>query len=495
VVQCFPPLLKNAGGVSKRYLSLCRALIDGLGWHVSLLTQADVTCSHEPEVDRWLQTGSLEFLPAYGGRVTSSTDGVAFFLDLASGHNVSKMARKLMSGQYDAVFTDDALWRVVLLLLARGLGVPVVATTHTDITHMQSYQLWLVRLVWKMHMLSTRCAAVHAATSRVFGEQLQRLYGVPIGGVWPPCLWSPAFRKEPNAFAEEAQAQRALWLQMLRDQGSEPKAIMLHAGRWSAEKRIHLLFEAVPADCALVIVGDGTSEYADLVDSAGKASNRRNVLPLRKMLSAHELRVAYQAADLFLTASDFESLGFTVIESWCSGTPVAIQPAQGHLEFVKDGVNSWFVNYDDQAKARATLESIVAVGLDKASLHDNIPEFAPMGKKFRTSDYAQDLDDEIIAPALAQGAVMQSGGVSEYTKRLFSLVGCFGVWLSLWIFTRIAYTTVQDPKFELLGRPGSASDSTPCNLTPVDTLPPKKQGHVNDSRAEPSFDVEPLLSA
>ena len=43
VVQAFPPLLKNAGGVAKRYITLCRALIDQLGWRVTLLTPVDVT--------------------------------------------------------------------------------------------------------------------------------------------------------------------------------------------------------------------------------------------------------------------------------------------------------------------------------------------------------------------------------------------------------------------------------------------------------------------
>ena len=37
VVQAFPPLLKNAGGVAKRYLTLCRAMIDGLGWTVTIM--------------------------------------------------------------------------------------------------------------------------------------------------------------------------------------------------------------------------------------------------------------------------------------------------------------------------------------------------------------------------------------------------------------------------------------------------------------------------
>ena len=37
-----------------------------------------------------------------------------------------------------------------------------------------------------------------------------------------------------------------------------------------------------------------------------------------------------------------------------------MQPAQGHLEFVEDGANSWFVDYDRPDDARAVLARIVS---------------------------------------------------------------------------------------------------------------------------------------
>lgn len=116
-----------------------------------------------------------------------------------------------------------------------------------------------------------------------------------------------------------------------------PTAILLFAGRWSDEKRIHLLLDVVPDGAALVIVGDGTSDYAREIAEAGPPANRPHVLPLRKMLNGGELRLAYAAADLFCSASNFETLGNTLIEAWCSGTPCAVQPEQGHKEFVRDG--------------------------------------------------------------------------------------------------------------------------------------------------------------
>jgi len=40
----------QAGGVAKDYLALCRALIDGLGWEVTLFTPVNIKESGEEDV-------------------------------------------------------------------------------------------------------------------------------------------------------------------------------------------------------------------------------------------------------------------------------------------------------------------------------------------------------------------------------------------------------------------------------------------------------------
>ncbi|CAE7383913.1 SQD2 [Symbiodinium microadriaticum] len=460
VVQCFPPLLKNAGGVSKRYFTLCRALIDGLGWQVTLMTPVDCTRSSEKDIKRWIAEGKLVHLPARGVRVRSSTDGVAVFLDLFSYANAAALLRETMvRGGYDCLFLDDVPWRLELLLLTRALGIPTVVSSHTDITHMKAYK-GVVKLVWKIHMLSTRLASVHATVSRVFGAQMGKTYGIPISAIWPPILWSEEFKAEPAEWADQAQALRSEWLEKLRAQGcQEPRAILLSAGRWSAEKRIHLLWEALPKDCALVIVGDGTSGYCQTVMNA-PASGRPNVLPLRKMLNGKELRAAYAASDLFVSASNFETLGNTVIEALCSGTPCALQPAQGHLEFVRDGENSWLVDFDDADEARAKLQRIVHRGLDAVSLQKAIPDFEKMGRKLRTSNFARDFDECVLQKALAEGNRVRSllGWLLEICKRSLAMILCVLLFFFLRTFTRIAFITSADPQFEVLGQLGGAVD-------------------------------------
>merc|ERR1712216_221073 len=99
---------------------------------------------------------------------------------------------------------------------------------------------WKVSTVWQIHMRCAHLASVHATVSRVFGEQMKAKYRIPVNGVWPPILWSPEFKSDPSLWEDRAKAQRQLWLSLLKKAGCVPKAIMLFAGRWSAEKRIRL---------------------------------------------------------------------------------------------------------------------------------------------------------------------------------------------------------------------------------------------------------------
>jgi len=133
-------------------------------------------------------------------------------------------------------------------------------------------------------------------------------------------------------------------------------------------------------------------------------------------------------------------------------------PGLSWLEFVKDGVNSWFVDYDDTVEAQATLARIVASGLDEASLRKSIPEFADMGSKLRGADFAMELEKSVIVPAAEVGKQQCLGSFSELAKRVFALVSCVCLWFILRVFTRIGFVVLRDPDFEVLGPLGGAVD-------------------------------------
>lgn len=290
---------------------------------------------------RWLRNGSLVHVPATSVEASTAV-GVALFLDFFSVANAVEFLRLVVLGGHDLCLIDDSCLRVCPLMLLRSFGIPSIATTHSDVpSHPLYAQSIMPKIMWWLHLASAYFATSHATVAKAYAKSLWDRYRVPVHSIWPPVLWSDVFRRPLSDFRAAAHDRRARWIQRL---GFSPQAIFLFAGRWSAEKRIHLLIDAMPEDCGLIIVGDSDADYADDIE----ATHCRNVLPERGMLGAEDLRIAYAASDLFVSASTCETLGNTVVEAWSSGTPVALQPVGGHLEFVKDkeivGITSHGVN-------------------------------------------------------------------------------------------------------------------------------------------------------
>ena len=345
-------------------------------------------------------------------------------------------------------------------------------------------------MVWRVHMASAKFAEVHASVSRVFGKILVEREGAPVNAIWPPILWSTEFRVDRPAYAAEAEALRADWVAgVQKEHGYTPRAILLFAGRWAREKRIDLLMNAVPEGSALVIVGDGTSEFSEEVADA--AASHKGVLPRRAMLNAHQLRIAYQACDVFVSASDFETLGNTVVESLCSGTPVAVQPAQGHMEFVVDGKNSYFVDYDDAAGARATLTRIVDEGLAHPDGFPGVlPDLLSIGRRFRESNFAAEYEKGVLLPALRIARDRRSTecrGFGEIFIRPLCALGWLLMWIILRVFTRTVFFCSRFPKFEILGTLGGSLETRGDHEKPDIT---SVEGHFRPARRLSDIDSE-----
>jgi glycosyltransferase involved in cell wall biosynthesis len=438
-VQFFPPLCKIGGGVSKRYKALCKALIDGLGWEILLCTPVAVAEAHDPDIERWLISGALRHIKVHAF-TQSSGDGKITYLDLFGLYNAIRISCAVCFGGCDICITEDIPFRFHLFLLTRSVGLPSVTTSHTDATHLSSYQSNLVmRLGWAVHMASAHVVTVHASVSRVYAELMRTRYGIPVQAIWPPILWDDAFQRPVQDFTERAAAERGRWVRLL---GFEPTSILLSAGRWSAEKRLHLLIEAVPEGCALVVVGDSTSPYADEIE----ATERGNVLALRKMLNAEELRTAYAACDMLISASNFETLGNVVIEAWCAGVPVAVQPEQGHLEYVEDNFNSYFVDFDRSAEAKQRLQAILTAGPRSAIA----AELDRVGERFRTLDFPRELNSALLEPALKEASEWSRRGPScilELLTRLFFFFVWFVTWPIMAAVTRLVYLISGDFEF------------------------------------------------
>jgi glycosyltransferase involved in cell wall biosynthesis len=344
-------------------------------------------------------------------------------------------------------------------------------------------------------MASAHVADVHASVSKVFGAILREREGIPVNAIWPPILWSNEFRADPDTeeYVVESRKLRLEWTRIIEERdGFTPRVVFMFAGRWAEEKRIVQLFSCVPDGCALIVFGDGTSEYSEQVATGlvskvvveeeeeeeeerigkGKGERRKSkqrtsvkpilgVLPLRKMLNATELRIAYQACDVFVSASAFETLGNTVVEALCCGTPVAVQPAQGHLEYVVDGENSYFVDYDDAVAAKQKLTQIAA------NIQGDVfpPKLKEVGQLLRKKNFALEFHDVVLQPAFDARARRDMYHnkcrflCETVLIRPLSLIAWILLWLIMRIGSRCVYCFSNSPSFVILDHLGGSIET------------------------------------
>jgi glycosyltransferase involved in cell wall biosynthesis len=215
---------------------------------------------------------------------------------------------------------------------ARQLGIPIVASAHTDYDQyaIRYGVTWALRAGW--HYLRWFYGQAHRVLcpSRIYEEHLHSR-GVTHTGIWSrgvdPAEFHPRFRSE---------AYRARF-------GVGPGDLLVtYIGRIAREKNLELLLRAWEelvgsrAGAQLVFVGRGPLE--DEI--------RRRELPgvhVTGLLRGRELSEAYASADVFTFPSPTETFGNSLLEAMGSGLPSLVAAAGGVLEFSEHGRNAWLV--------------------------------------------------------------------------------------------------------------------------------------------------------
>ena len=136
--------------------------------------------------------------------------------------------------------------------------------------------------------------------------------------------------------------------------------LLLFAGRFSPEKRIELLFDCIPEGFKLVLVGDGALKERFLA----KQKQDPRIVVVAQMLGQDQLRRFYKAADITVSASDFETFGMTVHESLLCGTPVVVQDGSGFRSQVRHGINGFLTNYEDPPVAKRAIVAAATHAFD-----------------------------------------------------------------------------------------------------------------------------------
>lgn len=235
--------------------------------------------------------------------------------------------------------------------LARHQGRPLVFTYHTRYDKYAHYVPFRRALVEDAAVrLSTRFAAAADAViapSRVIRDELvARGVSTPIAVV-PTGIDLARFRPGDGAAAR-------------RELGLDPREfIILYVGRLDREKsvdRVLLAFERVAGTLTrarLVLVGQGT-QADELRRRAARASVSERVTFLG--VRPHDtLPIYYQAADLFVFASETETQGLVLAEAAACGLPAVAVAAAGCDEVVRDGETGVLTKGDPDGLAEAVI--------------------------------------------------------------------------------------------------------------------------------------------
>ncbi|WP_158773296.1 glycosyltransferase family 4 protein [Cobetia sp. L2A1] len=297
-------------GVAHTLSHLCENLI-ARGCELQLIRPATRDGSHEPRVQQELQVRGFR-LPGY--------DTVQ--IGVPAPHRLMQLWRRYRPTVV-YIATEGPLG-ISALLVARRLGLPVVAGFHTNFDQYSThYHLKALRPLVRYGLRRFHNAArMTLVPTRAQADNLiqQGFQHVQVVGRGLDCArFSPSHRSE-----------------ILRQQWgvSSQQPVALYVGRLAAEKNIELLIrtydamQTVQPDLVLVLVGDGPlrERLQQRLPEAIFAGFQTD-----EALAAH-----YASADLFVFPSLSETFGNVVLEAMASGLAVIAFDYAAAGEVIRD---------------------------------------------------------------------------------------------------------------------------------------------------------------
>ncbi|PJB05979.1 hypothetical protein CO123_03030 [bacterium (Candidatus Howlettbacteria) CG_4_9_14_3_um_filter_37_10] len=155
-----------------------------------------------------------------------------------------------------------------------------------------------------------------------------------------------------------------------KELGLPQKPIVLFVGRFAEEKRIDLLAKAAPnilerMDAQFVLAGFRSAvSKLDKFDELFKLINRIGVKKNFTYLGhfspfSDKLVKAYQAADVFVLPSDFETQGIVLMEAMACGAAAVASSAGALPELVQNGKNGYLFKKGDYKDLSGKIISVL----------------------------------------------------------------------------------------------------------------------------------------
>jgi glycosyltransferase involved in cell wall biosynthesis len=276
--------------------------------------------------------------------------GYRFFLypELTLVPPVKGIRKPLLDFSPDLIYlVNPASLGLAGIPYARLLGVPLVASYHTDVPGFAARwgMGYTQRPLWAyFRQVYNRADLIYVPSH--FTRQQIEAHGFKRVKVWSHGVDSQLF--SPAKRSEEMRARLTC--------GEREKTLLLYVGRVAAEKRIDWLLPTMQkhSNVRLAIVGDGPARAT----LEKKFSGTPTVFT--GYLYDEELAQAYASADIFTFPGANETFGNVVIEAMSSGLPVLVPNSGGLLDFVEDGINSLLFDAENPEDMNLAIQQFLA---------------------------------------------------------------------------------------------------------------------------------------
>ncbi len=277
---------------------------------------------------------------------------------IALTHLSPRRVRKLADFCPDIVHLET-LAGMAKIGLRVGLrrGVPVVMTMHTKILDAYRHDIksdLLARLFLRTQVAKIkRCDALVTVANCMVPEiksyrcaHADELIVIRNGAV---------FEKHPADEEERASARRELGI-------GEEENVLLFVGRLIHYKQVMFVLRSlkIAKDRGFrfkyLVVGDG-DDAPDMRKEAQRLGLTEEAMFIGQLSDRDKLQHYYSAADLFITASKFDTDPIVVLEAASKGVASLVAADTGCAERVTDGVNGFTAPFDEEAYAVRIMEA------------------------------------------------------------------------------------------------------------------------------------------
>ena len=340
----------KTGGMNVYVRQLARELAS-IGCQVDVFTR-----THDPDEPRIVPVGGgARVVHLEAGPADSTLDDLHSY---TSAFTEAVIRFQQDQGvEYDLIHSHYWLSGVVATRLTGRWNIPHIATFHTLARTKQRARAGEQESVRRAHaeqqIISSADSVV--VSTQIEKDDITRLYqvnGTPIE-VIPPGVDTAMFQP-----ADTRASRQHL--------GLPEKRTILYVGRIEPLKGLDILLKAVALlndriGTRLLIVGGSLEKDAEIVRLKTIADDLHisDMVNFTGSISQQQLPAYYNAADVFVLPSWYESFGLVALEAMSCGTPVVVSRVGGLTSFIEHGKTGYLVPWRCPDAFARSLETLL----------------------------------------------------------------------------------------------------------------------------------------